>query len=117
MLLFCICISLCLIFFLTIQAANPLPEGTSHIKSSESVGNCEASVVEIDCMFQYNISTSALILYVFVLTKYMQKRFNTACSIFMSKKYLFLSLFGCSKVHLGLVTKSVAVNSVYFFYI
>ncbi len=31
-----------------------------------------------------------------LLTEYMHKHFNAACTMFMSKKYLFLSLFGCS---------------------
>ncbi len=47
----------------------------------------------------------------------MHKHFNTACTMFMSKKYLFFSLFGCSKVHFGLETKSVEIDSVYCFYL
>ncbi len=49
----------------------------------------------------------------FPLTEYMQKYFNTACSMFISKRYLFLSLFGCSKVYFGLETSTVSVNSVF----
>ncbi len=37
--------------------------------------------------------------------------------MFMSKKYLFFSLFGNIKVHFGLEMKSVEIGSVYFFYL
>ncbi len=49
-----------------------------------------------------------------LLTEYMQKLFNTAFSMIMSKKYFFLSLLSCSKVHFGLEVKTVENNSVYF---
>ncbi len=58
-------------------------------------------------MFQYFCFN----VYIFLLlTEYKQKRFNTACLMLMSKKYLFLSLSHCSKVHFGLEMKSVEIN-------
>ncbi len=65
--------------------------------------------------FNISISTQLAKYCRFLLsTDYMQKLFNTAFSMFMSKKYLFLSPLGCSKVHFGLEIKTVENNSVYF---
>ncbi len=90
----------------------------TYILGIEGSRNCQVSEVDMDCIC-FNISISVYIFFIFALNRiHAQIFYYSTFPCLCQRNIWFLSLLAAViKVHFGVVTKSVEVNSVCFFII